>query len=77
VKQPSPNGIVPVVRAHKSRFVITIRPFLFVAWIAFALVCYGQPQPDVTAQRDAMKKLDFLVGKWSGEASVMRGPGEP
>ena len=24
-----------------------------------------------------MKKLDFLVGKWSGEARVLRGPGEP
>lgn len=24
-----------------------------------------------------MKKLDFLVGKWSGPASVFRGPGEP
>jgi hypothetical protein len=50
---------------------------LFVAWVAFAVVSYGQGQPDVTAQRDAMKKLDFLVGKWSGEASVIRGPGEP
>jgi hypothetical protein len=24
-----------------------------------------------------MKKLSFLVGKWSGDASVLRGPGEP
>jgi hypothetical protein len=24
-----------------------------------------------------MKKLDFLLGKWAGEASVWRGPGEP
>jgi hypothetical protein len=29
------------------------------------------------AQRAAMKKLDFLVGQWSGEARVWRGPGEP
>jgi hypothetical protein len=50
---------------------------LFVAWVACAVVAYGQRQPDLTAQRDAMKKLDFLVGKWSGEASVIRGPGEP
>jgi hypothetical protein len=26
--------------------------------------------PDLEAQRIAMKKLDFLVGEWSGEASV-------
>ena len=24
-----------------------------------------------------MKKLDFLVGKWAGEARLLRGPGEP
>jgi hypothetical protein len=32
--------------------------------------------PDVEAQRAAMKKLGFLVGDWSGEASVLRGPGQ-
>ena len=24
-----------------------------------------------------MKKLDFLAGKWAGEARLLRGPGEP
>jgi hypothetical protein len=33
--------------------------------------------PDVEAQRAAMKKLGFLIGKWSGEARLQRGPGEP
>jgi hypothetical protein len=33
--------------------------------------------PGLEAQRAALKKLDFLVGKWSGEARVSRGPGEP
>lgn len=33
--------------------------------------------PDLGAQRAAMKKLGFLVGKWVGEARVLRGPGEP
>jgi hypothetical protein len=33
--------------------------------------------PNLEAQRAALKKLDFLVGKWSGEARVSRGPGEP
>ena len=33
--------------------------------------------PDLETQRAALKKLDFLVGKWSGEACVLRGPGEP
>jgi hypothetical protein len=33
--------------------------------------------PDLDKQRSAMKKLGFLVGKWSGQAHVQRGPGEP
>jgi len=31
--------------------------------------------PDIEAQRTAMKKLSFLVGEWSGEAFLFRGPG--
>jgi hypothetical protein len=33
--------------------------------------------PDLEAQCAAMKKLGFLIGKWAGEARVLRGPGEP
>jgi hypothetical protein len=32
--------------------------------------------PDLEAQREAMKKLGFLVGKWAGEAYLLRGPAE-
>jgi hypothetical protein len=32
--------------------------------------------PDIEAQRRAMKELGFLVGKWAGEARVLRGPSE-
>jgi hypothetical protein len=32
--------------------------------------------PNLVAQRAAMKRLSFLVGKWEGEARVLRGPGE-
>ena len=32
--------------------------------------------PDIAAQRAAMKKLGFLVGEWSGKASVIVGPGQ-
>lgn len=45
---------------------------------ALISVAYAQPQPpNVVVQRDAMKKLEFLAGKWQGAASVSRGPGEP
>jgi hypothetical protein len=33
--------------------------------------------PDIQAQRTAMKKLSFLTGRWSGEARIFFGPGEP
>jgi hypothetical protein len=47
--------------------------------MALLVPCMAQPPrvPDLEAQRAALKKLDFLVGKWSGEARVSRGPGEP
>jgi hypothetical protein len=32
--------------------------------------------PNVEEQRGAMKKLSFLVGQWSGQARMQRGPGE-
>lgn len=32
--------------------------------------------PDLAAQRAAMNKLSFLVGKWAGEARLLRGPAE-
>jgi len=32
--------------------------------------------PDLEAQRTAMKKLGFLVGRWVGRAHVLRGAGE-
>ncbi len=32
--------------------------------------------PDLEAQREAMKKLGFVVGKWAGEARLLRGAGE-
>ena len=34
-------------------------------------------QPNIPAQREAMKKLDFLIGQWSGEATVTRSEDQP
>ena len=47
--------------------------------ISFSLSLAAQ-QPDsnsVDAQRDAMRKLSFLAGHWSGPVTIVRGPGEP
>lgn len=36
-----------------------------------------QPSNSVDAQRDAMRKLSFLAGHWSGPVTIVRGAGEP
>jgi hypothetical protein len=38
---------------------------------------FQQPRtPDLEAQRAAMKKLEFLVGEWSGEGRMLRAAGD-
>jgi hypothetical protein len=54
----------------------TILISLFAGWLGAACMAQTPRKPDVEAQRTAMKKLEFLVGEWSGEASVLRGPGQ-
>jgi hypothetical protein len=54
----------------------TISIFLFAGLFGAALMAQTPLRPDVEAQRIAMKKLGFLVVEWSGEASVLRGPGQ-
>jgi hypothetical protein len=44
----------------------------FLALLFLAPVATAQ-QP-AAANRDAMKKLDFLAGKWRGDASITQGP---
>jgi hypothetical protein len=53
--------------------------FHTIFWITLASTCLAQSvrSPDVEAQRAAMKKLDFLIGNWSGEGRMLRGAAEP
>jgi hypothetical protein len=37
----------------------------------------GPGQAGVEAQREAMHKLSFLAGRWTGPVTIIRGPGEP
>jgi hypothetical protein len=54
-----------------------------VLWPALLVLCgltLAAPQPASNAadtQREAMRKLNFLVGRWRGPVTVVRGPGEP
>ncbi|HTP87373.1 MAG TPA: hypothetical protein VMJ34_10495 [Bryobacteraceae bacterium] len=51
---------------------------VFLAAASIGLACMAQTPaaPDLAAQRAAMKKLSFMVGRWSGEASILRASGE-
>jgi hypothetical protein len=47
--------------------------------LAFLVAATVRQQPrttDVNAQRQAMKKLGFLVGEWAGEGRMLRASGE-
>jgi hypothetical protein len=62
-----------------KRVIHPFKPGLF-AVLAFGLSLSSigvAQQPNVAAQRDAMKKLAFLAGHWSGPVTIVRGPGEP
>jgi hypothetical protein len=49
---------------------------IFVVMILSPHMAQQPRSPDLEAQRSAMKKLDFLIGKWVGEARISRGTGQ-
>ena len=62
----------------------TLPPFLSTTLLAAAvvisftlsLVAQQPVSNSVDAQREAMRKLSFLPGRWSGPVTIVRGPGE-
>ena len=42
-----------------------------------ALAAQNSPSKAADTQREAMRKLEFLVGRWRGPVTIVRGPGEP
>jgi len=49
----------------------------FIISFSLSLAAQQPASSSVGAQREAMRKLSFLAGHWSGPASIVRGPGEP
>ena len=52
---------------------------VFMTAMSLGISCLAQApprSPDVEAQRAAMKKLSFLIGRWAGEASLLRAPNQ-
>jgi hypothetical protein len=52
---------------------MTARLVLLIA--AFGVTPALAADPPGQANRDALKKLDYLAGKWKGEATIQMGPG--
>ncbi len=52
------------------------KSFLICAALAVASMAQSPRVPDLESQRAAMKKLNFLIGKWSGNARILRKSGE-
>jgi|SRR5579875_1519599 len=49
----------------------------FIVSLSLATATQQPTSTSVETQREAMHKLAFLVGRWSGPVTIMRGPGEP
>ena len=63
-----------------STFTLAATTLLAAAFlISFSLSLPAQQPPSnsVDVQREAMRKLSFLAGHWSGPVTIVRGPGEP
>jgi len=50
--------------------------FSLLALLVAATMQQPANRPDVNVQREAMKKLAFLLGQWSGEGRMLRPPSE-
>jgi len=57
---------------------ILVIALLSAVFLVHSTCAFAQRPPDTTtAQREAMHKLSFLDGNWSGPVSIAMGPGEP
>ena len=69
------------IRASISSLTLAALIALSATLCADAQQSQPNPQPPapnpVAVQREAMQKLSFLAGHWSGPATIHRGPGEP
>lgn len=73
------------MKTNISTFVLTLPRVLSTTLLAVALMIscslpLAAQQPgssSADAQREAMRKLSFLAGHWSGPVTIVRGPGEP
>lgn len=75
-----PRALHDAIPTLSGRELESIEPIQLSVLLAVILLPPQMAQhprsPDVEAQRAAMKKLDFLVGRWTGDARISRGAGD-
>ena len=64
-------------RESEVRLVGAIAAGLVFAFCGMDMVAQHPPGNGWQVQREAMQKLAFLAGRWSGPVTIIRGPGEP
>ncbi|MGB0064569.1 MAG: hypothetical protein WBP85_09005 [Terracidiphilus sp.] len=67
-------------RKAKFRMTVGVAERMVGAAMLLAATAFAAAQPaqsGADAQREAMHKLAFLAGQWSGPVTVVRGPSEP
>lgn len=73
-----PRGTVHVMKTISSAFLARVS--IAAAFVIFCSLSIAAQQPSsnsIEVQREAMRKLSFLAGHWSGPITIVRGPGEP
>lgn len=67
--------------SSKSRLQRVLLPralgFALLSGFTFTLAAQQPASNSADVQREAMHKLAFLAGRWSGPVTIVRGPGEP
>jgi hypothetical protein len=61
----------------KTAISTTLLAAAFLVSFSLPLAAQQPPSNSVDVQREAMRKLSFLSGHWSGPVAIVRGPGEP
>ncbi|MGH9479756.1 MAG: hypothetical protein ACRD1A_11030 [Terriglobales bacterium] len=70
-----PTAFIPCTVPHwLSRHALTVA---LLPLLGAGLAAQSPAAPSVTRQRQAMRKLAYLAGRWSGPISIVKGPGAP
>jgi hypothetical protein len=66
------------VESNRGHFKQLCGRLLIAAFLlGFGIAAAQPPSSSADVQREAMSRLSFLAGHWSGPATISRGPGEP